>query len=77
MDSTMRSNLTVGPPIEVLLYKANSFDMQTHYRFNEDSPFLRDLKKSWDNKLKEAFHRLPPLRLDEQTIEPTEETAGY
>jgi putative proteasome-type protease len=77
MDSTMRSNLTVGPPIEVLLYHANTFNMQTHYRFNEDSPFLRDLKKSWDNKLKEAFHKLPPLRLEEQAIEPVEDTTGY
>lgn len=77
MDSTMRSNLTVGPPIEVMIYKTNSFNMLQHYKFNEDSAFLRDLKKSWDNKLKEAFHQLPPLRLDEQTVEPTEEAAGY
>lgn len=77
MDSTMRSNLTVGPPIEVLMYQSGSFNMQRHYRFNEDSAFLRDLKKSWDNRLKEAFHLLPPMRLDEQPIEPVEEANGY
>lgn len=61
MDSTMRSNLTVGPPIEVLLYHANSFVLHPYHRFEEDSEFLRDLKKSWDSRLKEAFNQLPQL----------------
>jgi putative proteasome-type protease len=72
MDSTMRSNLSVGPPIELMLYQSRSFDMQTHYRFTESSGFLRDLKMAWDNLLKEAFHQLPPLRLDAQPQEPFE-----
>lgn len=61
MDSTMRSNLTVGPPIEVLVYEANSYVLNRHYRFNDDSEYLRDLKRTWDNNLKEAFNRLPPI----------------
>jgi putative proteasome-type protease len=61
MDSTMRSNLTVGPPIELLLYHSNSFDLQPYYRFEEDSDFLRKLKRGWDKLLKQAFHQLPPL----------------
>ncbi len=77
MDSTMRSNLTVGPPIEVIIYPANSYSLLTHYRFGEDSPFLRDLKKSWDNNLKEAFHRLPPLRLEAQDLSPENESNTY
>jgi len=40
MDSTMRSNLTVGPPIEVMLYTANSFVLQPYHRFEEDNEFL-------------------------------------
>ncbi|MBN4075980.1 MAG: peptidase [SAR86 cluster bacterium] len=61
MDSTMRSNLTVGPPVEILLYKANSFITSNYNRFDEDSEYLRELKKNWDQKLKEAFNLLPPL----------------
>lgn len=61
MDSTMQSNLTVGPPIEIMVYHNNSFSLESYHRFEEDSEFLRELKKSWDNKLKEAFHQLPPL----------------
>jgi putative proteasome-type protease len=61
MDSTMQSNLSVGPPIELLIYEANTYSIKNRLRFDEDSEFLRDLKKSWDNKLKEAFRQLPPL----------------
>lgn len=61
MDSTMQSNLSVGPPIEILVYEADSFTLQNYHCFEEDSEFLRELKKSWQNRLKEAFHQLPPL----------------
>jgi len=61
MDSTMRSNLTVGPPIEVLVYETDSYVLRRHYRFDEDSEYLRELKKSWDKNLKDAFGRLPPI----------------
>jgi putative proteasome-type protease len=77
MDSTMRSNLTVGPPIEVLLYRARSFDLGTRYRFEEDSPFLRDLKRSWNDKLKDAFHALPPLRFDALDLSPPDQGSTY
>lgn len=61
MDSTMRSNLSVGPPIELLMYKANTLHLDEPYRFESDSDFLRDLKRSWDERLKEAFRQMPPM----------------
>ena len=61
MDSTMRSNLTVGPPIEVTIYENDSFQPGRYYRFDEDSEYLRELKRTWDKSLKEAFKKLPPV----------------
>lgn len=61
MDSTMRSNLTVGPPIELTIYEANSFQPGRYYRFDEDSEYLRELKRKWDKSLKDAFKNLPPV----------------
>ena len=61
MDSTMRSNLTVGPPIEVMVYRANSLVMNDHHRFEQDSDFLREISRSWDQRLKDAFRKMPPL----------------
>ncbi len=60
MDSTMRSNLTVGPPIELLVYPADSFGLQ-HARFDEDDEYLRELKRSWDARIYEAFLQLPAV----------------
>ena len=61
MDSTMRSNLSVGPPIELNIYASGSLSPGRYYRFDEDSEYLRQLKKSWDKLLKEAFKKLPPV----------------
>ncbi|MDO3386494.1 proteasome-type protease [Gilvimarinus sp. SDUM040013] len=61
MDSTMRSNLTVGPPIELAVYATDSFNL-TRFRFDDDDEYLRELKKAWDQYLIEAFDRLPPLQ---------------
>lgn len=61
MDSTLRSNLSVGPPIEAILYPTNSLTINNYHRFDNDSDFLRDLKRSWDQLLKNAFRQMPPL----------------
>lgn len=61
MDSTLRSNLSVGPPIEAILYPTDSLAIDNYHRFDEDSEFLRDLKKSWDQLLKNAFRQMPPM----------------
>ena len=61
MDSTMRSNLSVGPPIELSIYEAGSLTAGRYYRFDDDSEYLRQLKRSWDQALKDAFKNLPPV----------------
>ena len=61
MDSTMKSNLTVGPPIEVIVYAKDSLAIKRQYRFDESSEYLRQISKSWDEKLKEAFSGMPPI----------------
>jgi putative proteasome-type protease len=65
MDSTMRSNATVGPPVEVLIYGRDSFMVNRRFCFTADNPYLQDLTSLWDNKLKEAFHELHQYNWDE------------
>lgn len=62
MDSTMKSNASVGPPIEVLMYQKDSFDLSDHHRFDAEDPFLISLRKEWSNKLISAFGELPRIR---------------
>jgi putative proteasome-type protease len=61
MDSTMRSNLTVGPPIELMLYEKDSLQLNRHQRFDARNEYLKQLSSSWENKLSQAFNELPPL----------------
>ncbi len=61
MDSTMRSNAGVGPPIEVLMYKNGSFKLDNHYMFEAEDPYLIDIRHQWGNKLNEAFGAMPRL----------------
>jgi putative proteasome-type protease len=58
MDSTTRSNATVGPPIEVLVYGRDQLRLDRRFVFTADDPYLSDLKLAWDMKLKEAFTEL-------------------
>lgn len=61
MDSSMRSNITVGPPIEVLIYPADSLRGGQHLLLKEDDPYLRELRRSWQDSLRKAFESLPRL----------------
>lgn len=59
MNSTMRSNLTVGPPIELLIYERDSLTEGRRMLFREDDPFARELSEKWSQGLFEALDKLP------------------
>ena len=61
MDSTMRSNLTVGPPIDIQLYHANSLMPGEYYRLAEDSEYLKNINRIWNERMVASFSSLPPL----------------
>ncbi len=61
MDSTIRSNASVGPPVEMLIYRKNSFKFDEYYCFDDDNDYLLQLRRSWENKLREAVAALPSL----------------
>lgn len=59
MDSTIRSNATVGPPIEVLVYEKDSFRSNHYIRFEAEDRYLLDIRQCWNEALKTAFAELP------------------
>ncbi|MBL6987772.1 MAG: peptidase [Methylobacter sp.] len=61
MDSTIRSNASVGPPVEMLIYRKDSFKFDEYYSFDGDDDYLLQLRRSWENKLREAIGALPVL----------------
>lgn len=76
MDSTLRSNLSVGPPIETLVYRTGSLTCNEPLRFDEGSEFLRELKRSWDLRLKDAFRQMPPFAWASSWDKPSDERSG-
>ena len=61
MDSTLRSNLSVGPPIELRVYETDSLAAGRYLKFGDDDAYLRALAKGWNQKLIEAFTTLPEI----------------
>jgi putative proteasome-type protease len=64
MDSTMRGNAAVGPPVELLLYHADSLGQGVHYAFAADDPYWAELTRTWANNIRLAFDGLPGLPAD-------------
>jgi putative proteasome-type protease len=59
MDASMRSNLSVGPPIELLLYTAESLSAIRYHRFEPGDSYLEELGRAWSTGLHELFMQLP------------------
>jgi putative proteasome-type protease len=59
LDSTMRSNLSVGPPLDLAIVPADGFDISHRMRLDLDTPFYQALKESWARKLEAVFAELP------------------
>jgi putative proteasome-type protease len=76
LDSTMRSNVTVGPPVDLLAYEAESLEFIHRRRFAADDADWNKLRSRWDQALQQAVQRLPGVRLREtppaSTQAPTE-----
>lgn len=59
MNSTIRSNVTVGPPVELLIYERDSLAAGRRMFLTDDDPFARDLSERWNQGLILALESLP------------------
>jgi putative proteasome-type protease len=64
LDSTMRSNVTVGPPIDLAVYTANEFEINRYRRLGADDPDLRSLRQQWEQALRRTVQDLPAVRFN-------------
>ncbi len=64
LDSTMRSNVTVGPPLDLFVYETDDLDVTHYRRFTANDPDLYDIHVQWDSALRKAALELPDIRLD-------------
>lgn len=58
-DSTLKSNLSVGLPLDLLFYEKDSYRVALKKRIGQDDPYYRTVSDGWSNALKLAFKSLP------------------
>ncbi len=58
-DSTLKSNLSVGLPLDLLFYEKDTFKVGMKKRFAQDDPYYRTISEGWSRALKAAFQDLP------------------
>ena len=59
MDSTIRSNLTVGPPLDLVSVKSDALRIHSHVSIDEDHAYFQMVRKGWSESLRHAFQALP------------------
>jgi putative proteasome-type protease len=59
MDSTMRSNLGVGLPIDVLVVRRDNYNPELSYRIEPGEPYFQDLRERWSAALRAAHIAIP------------------
>lgn len=59
MDSTLKSNLGVGLPIDIAVMKRDALKAGVRYRIQEDEPYFRDLRERWSAALRAAHQAIP------------------
>ncbi len=63
-DSTIRSNISVAPPIDLLLHRSDDYSFHEPYRFEEHDPYLQQLSKAWSRGLNQLFSSLPDINIE-------------
>jgi len=59
MDSTMRSNLGVGMPIDFMTYRRDSLKVELQKRIERGDPYFNDLRERWSAALRAAHVAIP------------------
>ena len=63
-DSTLKANLSVGMPLDLMLYKNDEFAAFHERRITATDPYFENISDSWSTALRNAFHSLPDYELE-------------
>ena len=71
MDSTIKSNLSVGMPLDLVVYEADAFKTDKIICIDHDNPYYQMMHNSWGQKLREVFDSIEdPVWDDSHTETP-------
>jgi putative proteasome-type protease len=58
-DSTIRSNLAVGMPLDLIALPRDEVELSVERRLERDDPYFRELGQKWSDALCDAYHMMP------------------
>ena len=61
-DSTIKANLSVGPPLDLQICERDSFTVSHERRIETDDPYFNAISNGWGEALKNAFGQLPDFK---------------
>lgn len=76
LDSTMRSNISVGPPVDVAILPRDELAISHSLRLDFDTPYYASLKDSWGRQLENAVRNLPKFDWEVQQSLPLGQHPG-
>jgi putative proteasome-type protease len=59
MDSTIRSNLSVGMPLDLAIVRRDALRVSSHQSIGPDDTYFKMIREGWGESLRNAFHALP------------------
>jgi putative proteasome-type protease len=59
MDSTIRSNLSVGLPLDLAIVRRDALQVSLHRNIAADDAYFKGIRDGWSESLRNAFHALP------------------
>lgn len=67
IDSTMRSNVSVGPPVDLTLLRRDRLGSVAYWSLDQDDAYFREIRDRWGAGLRRIFDELPPPPLQPES----------
>lgn len=58
-DSTIRSNVSVDLPVDVLVYRSDNLSINCRHRISENDPYFLSIRQHWGEGLRRVFAEIP------------------
>lgn len=69
LDSTMKSNISVGPPINLVMYKTDGFEICNKLELRLGAPYIAKIRKLWEKSVRQAFEAMPDIEWEQELTE--------
>ena len=61
MDSTLRSNLSVGLPLDLMIYRTDSLKTEIRRTIDDGDPYFEEIRQGWSSALRNAIKAMPDV----------------